>query len=81
MWLMSVVFHSLKRPVMWLWRWGRGIPPLQSPPSSPSPNLLLESSLSSDWEDSFGEDVFEVPPSPLGIIQRLTYDGPEFSLR
>lgn len=81
MWLMSVVFHGLKRPVMWLWRRGRGIPPLQSPPSSPSPNLLAESSLSSDWEDSFGEDVFEVPPSPLGITQRLAYDGPEFTLR
>ncbi|CAI9603326.1 unnamed protein product [Staurois parvus] len=82
MWLVSVVFHGLKRPVRWLWRWGRGIPLLQSLPSSPSPNLLAESSLSSDWdEDSFGEDVFDVPPSPLGIVQRLSYDGLEFPLR
>ncbi|KAM5152888.1 membrane-associated tyrosine- and threonine-specific cdc2-inhibitory kinase [Mantella aurantiaca] len=81
-WLLMVVFHGVKRPVMCLWHWARGSPPLNSPPASPSPNLLAESSLSSDWDDdSFGDDVFEVPPSPMAIARSLSFHGQEFPLR
>ncbi|XP_075034849.1 membrane-associated tyrosine- and threonine-specific cdc2-inhibitory kinase isoform X2 [Mixophyes fleayi] len=82
MWLVALVFQGLRRPFMWLLHWTRLRAPLSSPPSSPSPHRTGESSISSDWEDeSLGDDVFEVPPSPLGLPRNLTYHGQEFALR
>ncbi|KAM9311599.1 membrane-associated tyrosine- and threonine-specific cdc2-inhibitory kinase-like [Gastrophryne carolinensis] len=81
-WLVVVVLHMICRPVLWLWRrWGpAGM--LRSPPTSPSPALPGDSSMSSEWDDdSFGDDVFEVPPSPLGMPRNFTYHGAEFPLR
>ncbi|XP_044128966.1 membrane-associated tyrosine- and threonine-specific cdc2-inhibitory kinase [Bufo gargarizans] len=78
LWLITVVFCALRRPVRRLLRWNVI---LDSPPSSPSQNRCLESSFSSDWEDeSFGDDVFEVPPSPLGYPRNITYHAQEFPL-
>ncbi|XP_068100198.1 membrane-associated tyrosine- and threonine-specific cdc2-inhibitory kinase isoform X2 [Hyperolius riggenbachi] len=82
MWLLLAVSSALKPPVMWLLRRGQSSVPLSPPPSSPSQNWLYESSISSDWEeDSFGDEVFEVPPSPLPIPRNATFHGLEFALR
>ncbi|XP_053550786.1 membrane-associated tyrosine- and threonine-specific cdc2-inhibitory kinase [Bombina bombina] len=76
-WLLSMAFQSLQRPVKWLLWCGEKREPPISPPCSP--NRLGDSSISSDWEDeSFGDDVFEVPPSPLAHPRNLTYHGQEF---
>ncbi|XP_075687114.1 membrane-associated tyrosine- and threonine-specific cdc2-inhibitory kinase isoform X2 [Rhinoderma darwinii] len=80
LWLVTLVVHVLRRPVMRLLHW-KSSASLNSPPSSPSPNYCLESSFSSDWEDeSLGDDVFEVPPSPLCYPRNITYHGEEFPL-
>ncbi|XP_053327323.1 membrane-associated tyrosine- and threonine-specific cdc2-inhibitory kinase [Spea bombifrons] len=76
--LLAVVFQSLTRPVLWLLRSAGLRIPARSPPSSPTANRLGDSSISSDWdEDSLGDDVFEVPPSPLAPARNLTYHGHE----
>lgn len=73
--LVTLALDALRRP------WKSTLA-LASPPSSPSLNRCLESSLSSDWEDeSLGDDVFEVPPSPLGFPRNMSYHGQEFALR
>ncbi|KAE8578578.1 hypothetical protein XENTR_v10023652 [Xenopus tropicalis] len=76
-WLVSIVFQGLNRPVVGFLHYCglRALP--RSPPCSPSPNLG-ESSFSSDWDDeSLGDDVFEVPPSPLAAHRNFTYHGQE----
>ncbi|XP_056408722.1 membrane-associated tyrosine- and threonine-specific cdc2-inhibitory kinase isoform X2 [Hyla sarda] len=81
LWLVTLLFYTLKRPVMRLLCW-KSNAAVGSPPLSPSQNRCLESSLSSDWEDeSLGDDVFEVPLSPLGFSRNITYHGQEFPLR
>ncbi|XP_069840847.1 membrane-associated tyrosine- and threonine-specific cdc2-inhibitory kinase isoform X2 [Dendropsophus ebraccatus] len=81
LWLVTLVFCILRRPVMRLLCWRSGAAP-HSPPSSPAQQRGLESSFSSDWEDeSLGDDVFEVPPSPLGLPRNITYHGQDFPLR
>ncbi|XP_075439004.1 membrane-associated tyrosine- and threonine-specific cdc2-inhibitory kinase isoform X2 [Ascaphus truei] len=78
-WFLSVALQGLQRPVMWFLHYGGLTFPPSSTPSSPSPNRLGESSLSSEWEDeSLGDDVFEVPPSPLAPPRNLTYHGQDF---
>lgn len=75
LWLVTWGLHALRHP------WKMSTNPA-SPPSSPSQNRCLESSLSSEWEDeSLGDDVFEVPPSPLGFPRNLSFHGQEFPLR
>ncbi|KAM4026350.1 membrane-associated tyrosine- and threonine-specific cdc2-inhibitory kinase [Anomaloglossus baeobatrachus] len=82
LWLVTLMCAVLKRPVMRLLLWKSGTAAPDSPPSSPSQNRCLESSFSSDWEDeSLGDEVFEVPPSPLGYPRNITYHGQEFPLR
>ncbi|KAM4698306.1 membrane-associated tyrosine- and threonine-specific cdc2-inhibitory kinase [Rhinophrynus dorsalis] len=79
-WLMCMAFQGLKHPIMRLLHYGGLRIPQSSPPSSPSPNHLWESSFSSDWEDeSLGDDVFEVPPSPLA--RKLTFLEEDFHSR
>ncbi|XP_073416632.1 membrane-associated tyrosine- and threonine-specific cdc2-inhibitory kinase isoform X2 [Dendrobates tinctorius] len=81
-WLLTVVFNALRRPVMLLLLQESGATTLDSPPTPPSQNRCLESSFSSDWEDeSLGDDVFEVPPSPVSYPRNITYHGQEFPLR
>ncbi|KAM3916711.1 membrane-associated tyrosine- and threonine-specific cdc2-inhibitory kinase [Leptodactylus fuscus] len=80
LWLVTLLLCALRSPVTRLFRWTSSTTS-DSPPSSPSQNCGLESSFSSDWEDeSLGDDVFEVPPSPLGYPRNLTYHGQEFPL-
>ncbi|XP_066433293.1 membrane-associated tyrosine- and threonine-specific cdc2-inhibitory kinase isoform X1 [Eleutherodactylus coqui] len=80
LWLVTLVSCALKRPVMRLLRW-KSSTATDSPPSSPFQNRFLGSSFSSDWEDeSLGDDVFEVPPSPLGYPRNMTFHGQEFPL-
>ncbi|XP_063791546.1 membrane-associated tyrosine- and threonine-specific cdc2-inhibitory kinase isoform X2 [Pseudophryne corroboree] len=82
MWLVAILFRGLRHPVTWLLHWRGASLALRSPPSSPAPSRFGESSISSDWEDeSLGDDVFEVPLSPLGLPRNLTYHGQEFALR
>ncbi|KAG8541620.1 hypothetical protein GDO81_028605 [Engystomops pustulosus] len=80
LWFMTIMFCALRRPVLRLL--GRkSVSAPNSPPSSPFQNCVLESSFSSDWEEeSLGDDVFEVPPSPLGYTRNITYRGQEFPL-
>ncbi|KAM4628457.1 membrane-associated tyrosine- and threonine-specific cdc2-inhibitory kinase [Discoglossus pictus] len=76
-WVFSIAFQGLQRPFLWLLHCRAFQGPQTSPPSSP--NRLGDSSISSDWEDeSFGDDVFEVPPSPLAPTRNLTYHGHEY---
>ncbi|KAG8433470.1 hypothetical protein GDO86_017668 [Hymenochirus boettgeri] len=77
-WIVTIVFNGLSRPVLgFLHYTGLRAPP-SSPPSSPYPHHLGESSFSSEWDDeSLGDDVFEVPPSPFGPHRNHTYHGQE----
>ncbi|XP_068963380.1 membrane-associated tyrosine- and threonine-specific cdc2-inhibitory kinase [Petaurus breviceps papuanus] len=60
--LLCWLWHSLAHPVSWL----RPLGPPATPPSSPLSSLLLDSSISSDWED----DSLGPPLSPAMILAR-----------
>uniref|UniRef100_A0A8C5QY94 Membrane-associated tyrosine- and threonine-specific cdc2-inhibitory kinase n=1 Tax=Leptobrachium leishanense TaxID=445787 RepID=A0A8C5QY94_9ANUR len=79
LWLLAVVFHGFRRPFVWTMCCMRGADDACPPPSSPVASRLGDSSFCSDWDDdSLGDEVFEVPPSPLAPLRNLTYHGPEF---
>ncbi|CAH2308267.1 membrane-associated tyrosine- and threonine-specific cdc2-inhibitory kinase isoform X1 [Pelobates cultripes] len=79
-WLLSFVAESLKRPFLWLVCCVGGRLSQCPLHASPVSGRLGDSSISSDWDDddSLGDDVFEVPPSPLVPLRNLTYHGHEF---